>query len=37
METWLVAFKGAAETRKWLDEESAALKVIMAELGLVKQ
>jgi len=34
---WLVEFKGAAETRKWLDEESAALKVIMTELGLVKQ
>lgn len=34
---WLVEFKGAAETRKWLDEEAAALKVIMIELGLVKQ
>jgi putative tricarboxylic transport membrane protein len=34
---WLVEFKGAAETRKWLDEEAAALKVIMTELGLVKQ
>ena len=32
---WLVEFKGAAETRKWLDEEAAALKVIMNELGLV--
>lgn len=33
---WLVEFKGAAETRKWLDEESAGLKVIMTELGLVR-
>jgi putative tricarboxylic transport membrane protein len=34
---WLVEFKGAAETRKWLDDETAALKVIMTELGLIKQ
>jgi putative tricarboxylic transport membrane protein len=34
---WLVEFKGAAETRKWLDDESAALKVIMTDLGLVKK
>jgi putative tricarboxylic transport membrane protein len=34
---WLLEFKGAAETKKWLDEEFAALKVIMTELGLVKQ
>lgn len=34
---WLVEFKGSAETRKWLDEEAAALKVIMTELGLVRQ
>jgi len=34
---WLVEFKGAAETRKWLDDETAALKVIMTELGLVRQ
>jgi putative tricarboxylic transport membrane protein len=34
---WLLEFKGAAETKKWLDEEYAALKVIMTELGLVKQ
>jgi putative tricarboxylic transport membrane protein len=33
---WLVEFKGAAETRKWLDQEAAALKTIMAELGLTK-
>jgi putative tricarboxylic transport membrane protein len=33
---WLVEFKGAAETRKWLDQETAALKAIMGELGLVK-
>ena len=34
---WLVEFKGSAETRKWLDEEAAALKAIMTELGLVKK
>jgi len=34
---WLLEFKGAAETKKWLDEEFEALKVIMTELGLVKQ
>jgi putative tricarboxylic transport membrane protein len=34
---WLVEFKGAAETRKWLDDETVALKVIMTELGLVRQ
>jgi putative tricarboxylic transport membrane protein len=34
---WLVEFKGSAETRKWLDDETAALKVIMTELGLIKQ
>jgi putative tricarboxylic transport membrane protein len=34
---WLVEFKGAADTRKWLDDEAAALKVIMTELGLVRQ
>src|SRR5262245_61722202 len=34
---WLVEFKGAAETRKWLDDEAAALKTIMTELGLVRQ
>lgn len=33
---WLVDFKGAVETRKWLDEEAAALKSTMTELGLVK-
>jgi putative tricarboxylic transport membrane protein len=33
---WLVEFKGAAETRKWLDQEAASLKSIMGELGLVK-
>jgi putative tricarboxylic transport membrane protein len=31
---WVLEFKGAAETRKWLDEEYAALKVAMTELGL---
>jgi len=34
---WLVEFKGAAETRKWMDDEAAALKVILSELGLVRQ
>ena len=34
---WLVEFKGSADTRKWLDDETAALKVIMTELGLIKQ
>ncbi len=32
---WLIEFKGSAETRKWLDQEAAALKLIMSELGLV--
>jgi putative tricarboxylic transport membrane protein len=32
---WLVEFKGAADTRKWLDQEAAALKSIMGELGLI--
>ena len=34
---WIIEFKGAAETRKFLDDELAALKVIHQELGLVKQ
>jgi putative tricarboxylic transport membrane protein len=34
---WLIEFKGAAETRKWLEEEFAARKAAMTELGLVKQ
>ena len=34
---WLVEFKGSADTRKWLDQEAAALKVVMTELGLVRQ
>jgi putative tricarboxylic transport membrane protein len=34
---WLLEFKGAAETKKWLDEEFAALKSAMTELGLVRQ
>ena len=33
---WILDFKGAADTRKWLDEEAAALKGIMTELGLVQ-
>lgn len=34
---WILEFKGAAETKKWLDEESAALKTTMGALGLLKQ
>lgn len=34
---WLLEFKGAAETKKWLDDEFAALKTAMTELGLVRQ
>ena len=34
---WLVEYRNAAETRKWLDDESAALTVILTELGLAKQ
>lgn len=34
---WLLEFKGAAETKKWLDDEFAALKTTMTELGLVRQ
>ena len=33
---WLLEFKGAADTRKWLDEEYALLKVAMTELGLAR-
>ncbi len=31
---WIIEFKGAAETRKWLDQEAANLKLVMTELGL---
>jgi putative tricarboxylic transport membrane protein len=34
---WLLEFKGAAGTIKWLDEEFAALKTAMTALGLVRQ
>ena len=34
---WLVEFNGAAQTRKWLDQEAAALRLIMTEVGLVTQ
>ncbi len=34
---WIIDFKGAADMRKWLDDEFAALKTTMTELGLVKQ
>jgi putative tricarboxylic transport membrane protein len=33
---WILEFKGAAETKKWLDDEFAALKATMTELGLVR-
>lgn len=33
---WLLEFKGAAEFRKWMGEEYAALKSAMSELGLTK-
>ena len=33
----LLEFKGAAETKKWLDDEFAALKTAMTALGLVRQ
>ena len=34
---WLIEFKGAEETRKWLDQELASLKQVHVDLGLVKQ
>jgi putative tricarboxylic transport membrane protein len=34
---WLVEYKNSAETRKWLDEENAALRVVLTDLGLAKQ
>jgi putative tricarboxylic transport membrane protein len=34
---WIIEFKGSAEFRKWLDEELAARRTAMTELGLVKQ
>ena len=34
---WLLEFKGAADTKKWLDDEFVALKATMTELGLVRQ
>ena len=34
---WILEFKGAAETKKWLDDESAALKSTMGALGLLRQ
>ena len=32
---WLVEFKGSADTRKWLDQETVALRTVMGELGLL--
>jgi putative tricarboxylic transport membrane protein len=32
---WIIDYKGAAETRAWLDQEATALKLVMGELGLV--
>jgi putative tricarboxylic transport membrane protein len=34
---WLIEYKNSVQTRKWMDEESAALKVILNDLGLAKQ
>ncbi|MBI4207983.1 MAG: tripartite tricarboxylate transporter substrate binding protein [Betaproteobacteria bacterium] len=34
---WLVEFKGAADTRKWMQEQSASLKAVLGGLGLIKQ
>ena len=34
---WLVEFKGSADTRKWMDEEVARLKEVLAALGLIKR
>lgn len=34
---WLLEFKGAADTKKWLDDEFVALRAAMTELGLVRQ
>lgn len=34
---WLVEYKNAAETRKWMDEEAARLKEVLTALGLVKR
>lgn len=34
---WLLEFKGSAETKKWLDDEFAALRSTMTELGLLRQ
>jgi putative tricarboxylic transport membrane protein len=34
---WLVEFKNSQETRKWMEEESARLKDVLAALGLLKQ
>ena len=33
---WVLEFKTAADTKKWLDTEFAALKTAMTELGLVR-
>jgi putative tricarboxylic transport membrane protein len=34
---WLVEYRNSADTIKWMDQQSAALKVVMTELGLAKQ
>jgi len=34
---WLVEYRNAAETRKWMDEETARLKEVLTALGLTKR
>ena len=34
---WLVEFKNSAETRKWMEEETARLKDVLTALGLTKR
>ena len=34
---WLVEFKNAVETRKWMDEETARLQGVLSALGLTKR
>jgi putative tricarboxylic transport membrane protein len=34
---WLVEFKNAAETRKWMEEETARLQGVLTALGLTKR
>ena len=34
---WLVEFKNSADTRKWMDDETARLKEVLTALGLTKR